>query len=588
MWGLCSAYSKKQMKRVLQKWLGATMIVAMMFGMGIQTASADHDPYGGAVIDKVTVCHATGSSSNPYNSQEVAVSSSGAPQGGHDGHDDDIIPPYHWDGGTYPGKNWTPENEILWHDGGCDGVAATPTPGPGTPTPTPSGTPIPTPTPDATIMVIKHVINDNGGTEDADDFTMHIWDAAMFDVTGSPFDGDESGTTVDVSAGDYTVGEDANPDYMMTITGDCAADGSITVLAGEDYTCTVTNDDIPGEIHGSKFEDTNGDGTWDVGEPGLMGWVINLYDNADPMVFMASTSTDASGSYEFDDLDVGTYNVRETQMPGWTQTTDDPDPIAIGLADMVMDVDFGNFENVSITGYKLDVNGASLSMWTIFIDEMPYNDMWDVGETSMVTTSSLGYTFEDLGPGTYHVCEVIQSGWQPASGTFCQDVVVDMSGENHLGVNFVNIQDQEGTIGFWKNWTKHKWLTWSMVNAWIDEIDAESKWLMTESGYTSSPEGMVALINIATKQCNKSGSTACAMKKFQAQYLVTLLDEKSDRKDMDTWYAVSSDAQTLLGLSAMEQLDDIIAATEAWTDSGLRSDYLTLAGLFDSINNTGY
>lgn len=464
---------------------------------------------------------------------------------------------------------------------GPQGGSPTPTPSTSaTPVVTPTPSVTPTPTPNATLHVVKVVVNDNGGTAVPGDFTLH--------VDGNDFAGESApGTEFSLADGTYTVTEDADSDYMASYSGACDSNGDVTLAPGDDVTCTVTNDDIPGEIHGMKFEDINGDGGWDTGEPGLQDWVINLYDSG--MVFMASTSTDASGSYEFDDLDMGTYNVRETQMTGWTQTTTDPSPIAIGLGDVVNDVDFGNFDNVSITGFKLDANGASLSAWTIFIDETPYNDTWDAGEDSLVTTSSMGYTFEDLGPGTYHVCEMIQSGWQPQSGTFCQDVVVDMSGENMTGINFVNLQDREGTQGYWRNWKNHTRTTsQATLQAWLLTIHNDSNWLMP-SGYTPTGASLTKLIDDATKNCSKGFSTTqCAKNKFYAQYISTRLDVMSGRKDMDTWYSVSPAAQALLGLGAMEQLDDIIAAAEAWVDSGLRADYLTLAGQFDMINNTGY
>jgi len=126
-----------------------TFVLSMTLQMVPFGANAHTSPYGSGPITNVTVCHSTGSTSNPYTINTVGISSSGAPQGGHDsnsgGHGDDIIPPYHWSGGDYPGKNWTSENEDIWNNGNCngDGIVETPTP---TPTVTPTATPTPTPT----------------------------------------------------------------------------------------------------------------------------------------------------------------------------------------------------------------------------------------------------------------------------------------------------------------------------------------------------------------------------------------------------------------------------------------------------------
>lgn len=91
----------------------------------------------------VTICHATGSNSNPYNTENPAAN---ADVGGHNGHANDIIPPFDFTGGSYPGKNWTAANEeILANDCKVPTVSVTPTS-----TPTPGVGPSVTPTPTGT------------------------------------------------------------------------------------------------------------------------------------------------------------------------------------------------------------------------------------------------------------------------------------------------------------------------------------------------------------------------------------------------------------------------------------------------------
>ncbi len=59
---------------------------------------------------KVDICHATGSSSNPYVQVEVAR----AGLNGHDDHALDIIPPFARSGSDYyPGKNWDAEGQQI-------------------------------------------------------------------------------------------------------------------------------------------------------------------------------------------------------------------------------------------------------------------------------------------------------------------------------------------------------------------------------------------------------------------------------------------------------------------------------------------
>jgi len=77
-----------------------------------------------------------------------------------------------------------------------------------------------------------------------------------------------------------------------------------------------------GEIHGSKWNDIDGDGVRDAGELGLQGWTIYLDQNNNGQLDNGelSTVTDANGDYWFTDLAPDTYTVAEVLLPGWEQT----------------------------------------------------------------------------------------------------------------------------------------------------------------------------------------------------------------------------------------------------------------------------
>ncbi|HBD05095.1 TPA: hypothetical protein DCZ32_01400, partial [Candidatus Uhrbacteria bacterium] len=95
----------------------------------------------------------------------------------------------------------------------------------------------------ATLHVIKTVVNNSGGVAIAAEFNLHVKLLGV-DVAGSPATGvGAPGTLYSLAAGTYVVSEDSFAGYASTITGDCAPSGSITLLAGEDKTCTITNDD---------------------------------------------------------------------------------------------------------------------------------------------------------------------------------------------------------------------------------------------------------------------------------------------------------------------------------------------------------
>jgi hypothetical protein len=78
-----------------------------------------------------------------------------------------------------------------------------------------------------------------------------------------------------------------------------------------------------GTITGRAFEDRDGDGAQDPGEPGLAGWTLYLDQNRNGRVDAGegSTTSDAGGSYTLGGLAPGTYAVAELLPPGWAQTS---------------------------------------------------------------------------------------------------------------------------------------------------------------------------------------------------------------------------------------------------------------------------
>src|SRR5439155_450397 len=71
-----------------------------------------------------------------------------------------------------------------------------------------------------------------------------------------------------------------------------------------------------GKVTGSKYNDVNGNGSKGAGESGLAGWTISLTGNGSTI----TTTTDASGNFEFDDVSPGNYTVCETFKSTWFQT----------------------------------------------------------------------------------------------------------------------------------------------------------------------------------------------------------------------------------------------------------------------------
>jgi uncharacterized repeat protein (TIGR01451 family) len=117
----------------------------------------------------------------------------------------------------------------------------------------------------------------------------------------------------------------------------------------EDDHSTVDVDPIPASLEGVVWLDVDGDGTYDEGESPIGGVTVTLVDLDGEVV--ATTVTADDGTYRFDDLFPGTYEVvidEETLPETIAGQTFDPDDVVDGRfsvtlepGDNVADVDFG-------------------------------------------------------------------------------------------------------------------------------------------------------------------------------------------------------------------------------------------------------
>ena len=106
------------------------------------------------------------------------------------------------------------------------------------------------------LVVIKHVINNNGGSATAGDFTMLVTGT---DVDPSSFAGSETGTDVGLDAGTFNVDEQmpVGPQAYMksypatynvpgvgTVSNACNSSGDGSIAVGQTKYCIVVNDDL--------------------------------------------------------------------------------------------------------------------------------------------------------------------------------------------------------------------------------------------------------------------------------------------------------------------------------------------------------
>ena len=148
-------------------------------------------------------------------------------------------------------------------------------------------------------------------------------------------------------------------------------------------------------IEGYKLDDCTGEG--------LEGWTIILKN--DTGVEINSTKTGPDGNYSFCDLIPGRYTVCEEMEDGWMNVTETCLDVDLG-AENIVDRNFTNTKLLCIEGYKIDAyTGDGIEGWTITLTN-------DTGaEIGSTTTNETGwYSFCDLAPGNYEVCETVEDG----------------------------------------------------------------------------------------------------------------------------------------------------------------------------------
>ncbi len=293
-----------------------------------------------------------------------------------------------------------------------------------------------------TITVTKVVVNDNGGTKTVADFPLKVGTTSVV-----------SGTSKEFTAGTYTVSETGDANYAATFSGDCDANGSITIAAGENKSCTITNDDKPAHLTINKTT---------VGGNGAFEFTISGTASSEHSV----RTTDGSGSTDPIEMRAGTYSVTETSQTGWdinsascTDGSSSYSGNAVTGIQIPLGADvsctFTNTKRGSITVAKTVLTPGKEATTT---DTHPFTVRLN-GETTKDVSTNSNATFDNLLPGTYTITEDTDVNYDAVSAT--PDVNPDMlgaqvtieAGEN-AQVTFENGQ-KTGNLTVIKNVVNH-------------------------------------------------------------------------------------------------------------------------------------
>ena len=149
------------------------------------------------------------------------------------------------------------------------------------------------------LTLVKVVVNDNGGTKAIEDFPLFIGDMQVV-----------SGVASEVMANtQYTVSETNQTGYLASAwSGDCSVNGTITLLPGENKTCTITNDDIAPSLTLVKNVINNNGGTATAAN-----WTLSATG--------PTTISGAGGAVSGVSFDAGTYTLSESGPTGYSASS---------------------------------------------------------------------------------------------------------------------------------------------------------------------------------------------------------------------------------------------------------------------------
>ncbi len=228
-----------------------------------------------------------------------------------------------------------------------------------------------------------------------------------------------------VSAGIYCYEDVANYDNWEWINNP---------QYGQTYYCIAFNAPITSSISGYKWEDLNGDGDWGENENPLGNWTIRLKQEGD--VLATKITSTGNGSYSFEGITPGKYEVCEVLKEGWKQTYPISEEntnndvachsVTLGLEE-ITDLNFGNIQYGSVRVYKFN--------------DFDANGLWDEGEIFLsgweitlaqetkITNDNGEVFFTKLVPGQYDLSETLKEGWIQ-TGLYCQNNNPEVIGIN--------------------------------------------------------------------------------------------------------------------------------------------------------------
>jgi len=270
-----------------------------------------------------------------------------------------------------------------------------------------------------------------------------------------------------------------------------------TVVAGQATVIENFGNFIPTKA-GTKFNDLDGDGTWDASEPGLPGWEIRAYtDDGDGRLEQAeydagpagTTMTDCRGEWGLV-LAPGSYVVVEVLQPGWQQTYPDSPVLDAGLNTGAEQLGPRGYANTVVAGQPTITgedfgNGLTPPISGYVWHDLDADAIWDPGEPPLADWNV--YVGNDPGPIKTDANGFYSSGGLPAGAYVVREELPVPWEQSYPGPpEFVHVvtvpPGAQGRSGHTESPNFGNWLPAEIHGFKWNDLDGDGDWETNESG----------------------------------------------------------------------------------------------------------
>jgi hypothetical protein len=439
------------------------------------------------------------------------------------------------------------------------------------------------------LTVIKHVIKDSGGTAAAGDFTMSV---SGVNPSSSSFPGAESpGTTVTLDPGSYSVSESGPAGYAESDSADCSG----SIAAGEEKTCTITNDDISPTLTVNKtVVPVSDSGLFNLRIDGATaGTGANAGDGgttgAVPVLAGAHTVSETAGT----NTTLSDY----ISAIGGDCATNGSITLALGQNKTCT---ITNTKKATVTVTKTENGAAPKTQYTFRLSGGP--DNVSINRTTGVDDNPVGsgnLAFGKVKPGSgYTLCELLVPAGTTSSlqalpgatvdsttGDVCVTFALTAGQQKTFAVDNVHPLGGQRTIGYWKNWNRCAKSSGNQVqnaaktgHALVDDLLP-----ITLGSVSANYAGVTVSTCVKAVEILGAASSKYAEHGLAAQLLAAKLNKK-----------VAGNQACTAANSAIQQADDLLAQikwsgavnTQIISDKhALRSQFVSTTAQLDKFNN---